>query len=153
LPKRKQRIRVVLDTNVLIRHFISYIRSRKQSFNRRAFELWFIKNQIQLVVSSEIVEEYITALKAVLGFTDDVLKRWQSRFFSHNADVVSPGKRYTLSRDPKDNIFLAIAAIGRTDFLITNDRDLLDISDEDKRKLKFQIVTPGQFLKQWDALH
>ncbi|HKP10516.1 MAG TPA: hypothetical protein VJZ91_00350 [Blastocatellia bacterium] len=36
--------------------------------------------------------------------------------------------------------------------LVTNDRDLLDISDQDKRKFKFQIVTPGQFLKQWDAL-
>jgi len=37
------------------------------------------------------------------------------------------------------------------DYLITNDHDLLDISDQDKRKLKFQIVTPAQFLRQWDA--
>jgi putative PIN family toxin of toxin-antitoxin system len=152
LPKRKHRIRVVLDTNVLIRHFISHARDRKHGFNRRVFELWFIKGQIQLVVSSEIVEEYIVTLELVLGIADDILKGWQSRFFSHNADVVSPGKRYAFSRDSKDNVFLTIAAVGKADFLITNDRDLLDISAEDKRKLKFQIVTPAQFLKQWDAL-
>lgn len=143
---------MVLDTNVLIRHFILHTRGRKHGFNRRVFELWFIKSQIQLVVGSEIIEEYIAALEFVLGFTDDVLKKWQGRFSSHNADAVSPGRRYAFSRDPKDNIFLTIAAVGRADFLITNDRDLLDISAEDKRKLKFQIVTPSQFLKQWDAL-
>jgi putative PIN family toxin of toxin-antitoxin system len=143
---------VVLDTNVIIRHFLSHTRSRKDTFNRRIFEFWFIKSQIQLIVSSEIVEEYIAAMDVVLGFTDDVLKRWQQRFLSHHADLVSTGKRFDLSRDPDDNIFLTIAAVGRADFLIINDRDLLDISAEDRRKLKFQIVTPSQFLRQWDAL-
>lgn len=143
---------MVFDTNVLIRHFISHTRGRKHGFNRRVFELWFIKSQVQLVISSEIVEEYIATMELILGIADDTLKKWQSRFSSHNADVFSPGKRYALSRDPKDNIFLTIAAVGKADFLITNDRDLLDISEANKRRLKFQIVTPGQFLKQWNAL-
>jgi predicted nucleic acid-binding protein len=64
--------------------------------------------------------------------------------------VVSLGRRFKLSRDPKDNIFLEVAAVGKADFLITNDRDLLEISGADRRKLKFKIVTPAQFIEEWE---
>lgn len=153
MPKRKERIRVVLDTNVLIRHFISRARRGRSSFNRKVFELWFIENHIQLIVSSEIAGEYIATMATVLGIADDTLRKWQDRFLSHNADVVSPGKQYAFSRDPKDNIFLTIAAVGQADYLITNDRDLLEVADEDKRKLKFEIVTPAEFIRQWNILN
>jgi predicted nucleic acid-binding protein len=62
------------------------------------------------------------------------------------------GTRHDFSRDPKDNKFLAAATAAKAKFLITHDRDLLDISDEDKRKLKFKIVTPQQFLDYWESL-
>jgi putative PIN family toxin of toxin-antitoxin system len=149
LPKRKERLRAVFDTNVVVRHFIGYRKGQKENYNRRVFELWFIKNQIQLVVSPEIIEEFLETMRSVLAVSDESLKRWDGRFLKHRADVVSLGKRFTFSRDPRDNIFLAVADTGKADFLITNDRDLLDISDEDKRKLKFKIVTPKQFLDYW----
>ena len=149
MPKRKERLRAVFDTNVVVRHFISYRKGQKENYNRRVFELWFIKNQIQLVVSPEIIEEFLETMRSVLAVSDESLKRWDGRFLKHRADVVSLGKRFTLSRDPRDNIFLAVADTGKADFLITNDRDLLDISDEDKRKLKFKIVAPKQFLDYW----
>ena len=152
MPKRKQRLRAVLDTNVIIRHFISYNRGGKQGFNRQVFELWLIKNQIQLIVSPEIVEEFLAAMNLVLSIPDDLLKQWEQRFFKHRVDVVSPGRRYSFSRDEKDNIFLEAAAAGKADFLITNDLDLLEISDANKRKLRFKIVTPEQFLEYWDTL-
>jgi predicted nucleic acid-binding protein len=41
---------------------------------------------------------------------------------------------------------LATAAAGRAQYLVTNDRDLLDISDSAQKKFKFAIVTPGQLL-------
>ncbi|HEY3139393.1 MAG TPA: putative toxin-antitoxin system toxin component, PIN family [Blastocatellia bacterium] len=149
MPKRKERLRAVFDTNVVVRHFIGYRKGQKENYNRRVFELWFIKNQIQLVVSPEIIEEFLETMRSVLAVSDESLKRWDGRFLKHRADVVSLGKRFTFSRDPRDNIFLAVADTGKADFLITNDRDLLDISDEDKRKLKFKIVTPKQFLDYW----
>ncbi len=149
MPKRKARLRAVFDTNVVIRHFISYRRGNKRNFNRRVFELWFIKNQIQLVVSPEIVQEFLSAMGLVLGVPEVSLKKWERWFFTHRADVVSLGKRFAFSRDPKDNVFLAVAAGGKAEFLITNDRDLLEISEADKRKLRFKIVTPKQFLDYW----
>ena len=89
----------------------------------------------------------------VLGFDDKLLLRWQERFNNKRlSESFNVGLSLRISRDPNDDMFIAVAIAARAKFLITNDRDLLDISAEDKRKLKFQIVTPGQFLKQWDAL-
>lgn len=151
MPKRKERIRAVFDTNVVIRHFIGYSRGRKQAFNRNVFELWFIKSQIQLLVSPEIIEEYLEAMESILNIRQELLEKWRQRFSGHSADMVSAGKRYIFSRDSADNVFLNIAAAGKADFLITNDRDLLEIKEEDKRKLKFEIVTPKQFLERWET--
>ena len=50
----------------------------------------------------------------------------------------------TPCRDPDDEMFLAAAATGRADFLITGDADLLTLSAQ----YSFQIVPPHIFLKQ-----
>jgi predicted nucleic acid-binding protein len=42
---------------------------------------------------------------------------------------------------------LATALVGKADFLITNDKDLLDIAESDEKKFKFKIVTPTGFFK------
>ncbi|MFQ5639155.1 MAG: putative toxin-antitoxin system toxin component, PIN family, partial [bacterium] len=60
---------------------------------------------------------------------------------------VNLGKRLIDSRDPKDNPFLSTAATGRAKYLITNDNDLLEIPEVKKRRYKFKILTPAQFLR------
>ena len=57
----------------------------------------------------------------------------------------------TDSRDPDDNIVLATASSGNARYLITNDRDLLDLPQDFHQKLKFEIVKPSEFLDWWDA--
>ena len=57
-----------------------------------------------------------------------------------------------MSRDPADDMFIATAVASKAQFLITNDADLLDIADADKRKLKFKIITPKEFLDYLDSL-
>lgn len=151
MPRRKERLRVVLDTNVVIRHFISHHRQIKLNFNRRVFELWFIKGELQLIVSEEVVREFLTAMSLVLEVKENFLKKWDRYFRKHRAEVVSLGRRFTFSRDPKDNLFLAVAASGKADFLVTNDRDLLEIFEADRRRLKFKLVTPEQFLSYWES--
>ena len=42
--------------------------------------------------------------------------------------------------DPDDQVFLEAAAAARADYLVTKDRDLLDLG---RRKLPFQIVSPS----------
>ena len=52
-------------------------------------------------------------------------------------------------RDPKDNAYLEACLAARADFLITGDKDLLEISSATLRKVglrSLRIVTPKQFV-------
>jgi putative PIN family toxin of toxin-antitoxin system len=141
---RRQRIRVVLDTNVLIRNFKA---RNARSPNRRVFGLWFLERRLQLIVSKELAEEYLEILAEVLGLDEDKVAAWRIRFEQDSrCDVVSLSRRYTESRDPDDNLVLATATAGRAEYLITNDRDLLELPHEFQRQLPYRIVTPTQFI-------
>jgi uncharacterized protein len=48
-----------------------------------------------------------------------------------------------VSRDPKDDIFLACAALSQSDFLVSADDDLLCLASHEHT----QIVTPREFLE------
>ena len=50
------------------------------------------------------------------------------------------------SRDVKDDPFLACALSARADYLVTNDRDLLDLG----KPFGISVVTPAEFLKVVD---
>jgi predicted nucleic acid-binding protein len=55
---------VVLDTNVLIAYYLS---KKKDSANSKVFLLWRPRRRLQLVVSDEVVTEYLEVLqRAVL---------------------------------------------------------------------------------------
>ena len=147
---KRHRLIVVIDTNVFIGNFIS---RSVRSPNRRVIRLWLVDRAFKLALSAGIRKEYLRIFAEVLGFDSNRRTRWEQRFDDKRIiETIRTAKERRISRDPNDDMFIAVATAARAKFLITNDRDLLDISDEDKRKLKFQIVTPGQFLKQWDAL-
>lgn len=150
MPKRKK-LRVDFDTNVVTRFFISRYRNRS-SLNRHLFELWLRGSRLELIVSDEIISEYLAIMRDVLGIPEAFIQRWERRFRGRKTTLVMPKRRIRLSRDPNDNMFLEAAKAGKAGFLITNDHDLLEISDDDKCKLKFRIVTPLEFLAQWEEL-
>jgi len=56
------------------------------------------------------------------------------------------GSRPKLSRDPYDNIMIATARSGKASFLVTNDRDLLEISPRVQARLRLEIITPAELL-------
>jgi len=67
------------------------------------------------------------------------------------AEEVVPSKKINLSRDEKDNAYLALCHKTRTDYLLTGDKDLLEIP---VRRLKsaglnrLKIITPDRFLSE-----
>lgn len=70
--------------------------------------------------------------------------------FVSNAKVVIPGKRLSLCRDEKDNMILECCFAARVDYLITGDKDLLEM---DKTELKVKIpklvvLSPRTFLSK-----
>ena len=95
-----------------------YLSTNSQSANAKVYLLWRTRRRLQLVVSGETVTH------------------------------VNLGARPTEGRDPDDNLMLATAAAGKAAYLVTNDRDLLDIPDTGRRMFKFAILTPAQFLAE-----
>lgn len=64
--------------------------------------------------------------------------------FVANAKVVSPRKHLTLCRDIKDNMVLECCHEAKARFLITGDKDLLEIKNI---PFSLQIITPKEYLK------
>jgi putative PIN family toxin of toxin-antitoxin system len=62
---------------------------------------------------------------------------------------ISVSVSVNLSRDAKDNHYLSLCKEAKANFLITGDKDLLNISQEDLKKndISCQIVTPKVFLE------
>jgi len=65
--------------------------------------------------------------------------------FVTRVKIVRSVKKLSVCRDTKDNMILECCLAGGVDFLITGDKDLLDILD---LPLKLKILTPSAFVKK-----
>ena len=131
---------VVFDTNVVV-EAIFWPRSTA----RRAL-MGLALRRLKTAVSQEILDEYA-----------DVTAELRSRLFPRSSPssalawiaaksvCVEPmplsGK---LSRDPDDNVFVATAVAAGAAFLVTQDRDLLDL----EKPFGVTIVTPVQLVRE-----
>jgi uncharacterized protein len=141
---RKDRVRVVVDTNVFVRNFKA--RSNANP-NRRIIRLWLIERRLQLIASPELMGEYLEIFAEIIGLEPRLIAEWRERFEEDNrTTLINLGRHYTQSRDPDDNILLATARAGDASHLITNDRDLLELPTDFVARLPFAVLTPLQFL-------
>jgi putative PIN family toxin of toxin-antitoxin system len=148
MVRRKERTPVVLDTNVFVRNFKS---RRRANPNKRVVHLWLLEKRLQLILCREVLEEYLGIFADVLNMDKQTLEKWRSRFEEDSrCSVVRLGRRYTESRDPDDNIWLATAHTGHAEYLVTNDRDLLDLPADFQSKLPFMILTPFKFNQEFE---
>lgn len=65
----------------------------------------------------------------------------------NNAEIVEIGEISSISRDPKDDKFLAAAKAANAHYLISADRDLLDLKEYEG----IQIVDVETFLQVLEA--
>jgi putative PIN family toxin of toxin-antitoxin system len=104
------------------------------------------QTRLKLAVSKEIVGEYLSVFDEVLGLEANTLKSWRMRFGNRTiTETVRPGSIRQVSRDPKDDAFVAVASAAKVKFLITNDRDLLELPPNAKKRLKTRILSPTDF--------
>lgn len=144
MPPKKARLPVVLDTNIIIAQLLSKTR---RSANSRVFDLWLIRRELQLIVSPPLIEEYLELLDRI-GIAEERVIRFHQRLLT--ADTVTRinlGKQLQISRDSDDDFLLATAHAGRAKYLVTNDRDLLEISASETQSFRFEIVTPYNLLR------
>lgn len=148
MPRRKDHLPVVLDTNVIVSYVL---RRRLRSAASTIFVLWYKRHELQLIVSDEVIAEYSEVLERVGA--DERRVEHLHKLLRHTSLVthINLGARFTVSRDPDDDMFLATAVAGQAKFLITNDHDLLDIPTVQKKRFKFEIVSPAAFLTRWES--
>ena|SRR3989344_1408582 len=132
-------LRVVFDTVVFVRSLINP--------HGRWGELVFRHhNRYQLVISRPIVKEILEVLhrpEIVKKFQTDINLDLETVIgLLGRAPVVEISKISPVSRDPKDNIFIATAERAEADYLVSEDEDLLSL----KNYKKIQIVSSLDFL-------
>ncbi len=147
MPSRKDRVPVVFDTNVVVGYYLS---RNPRSARAQVFRLWRYERKLQLIVSADVVAEYAEVLARVNAAEQRVKRFFEVLQQRQTVTHVNLGARHAISRDPDDDVMLATAAAGQARFLITNDHDLLDIPLAQKRRFRFEIVTPGEFLTRWE---
>ncbi len=133
-------MRGVLDSNVVIS--ATLIQGGNEDRILRAWR----QGAFELVLSPHILDEMGRAL-----FYERLrARRWMSetevisllQALAQEGVVVSGERHVRASRDPEDDKFLAAAVEGRAQYVVTGDRDLLEL--ETYRGI--EIVTPGAFL-------
>ncbi|MBI4824493.1 MAG: putative toxin-antitoxin system toxin component, PIN family [Nitrospirae bacterium] len=65
--------------------------------------------------------------------------------FVARANVIQPQKRLFICRDAKDNMLLECCLEAGANFLVTGDKDLLDMTD---LPFKLKILTPQRFTSE-----
>ena len=134
-------MRVVLDTNVIIS--ATLIRGGQEDQIVRAWQ----RGVFELVLSPPILEEMGRAL-----FYEKLRKfRWMTveevaellQALAQGSMVVSGRSKVKASRDPDDDKFLAAAIEAEAWFVVTGDRDLLDL----RRYRSVRMITSARFLR------
>jgi putative PIN family toxin of toxin-antitoxin system len=135
--------KVVVDANVLVSALFGGTPRKAFLKALRTCEV-FTSPEIRLEFSSLLDE-----LEAKLGASKTRrLRTIVSTLLSHSKEV-TPAKKIELSRDRKDNAYLSLCLRVRTDFLLTGDKDLLEIPTKTLKPLglnRLKIVSPDGFL-------
>jgi len=129
-------MKVVVDTNVLVSGvFFGGMPSR-------VLEAWR-DGKYDLAVSPEILEEYRRVGEELARRFEGVSLAPFIALLVMNAEIVeAPGLPEQLSRDRDDDKFVACAVAAECEYIVSGDKDLLDVSGY----RGIDIVTPREFL-------
>lgn len=125
-------MKVVIDTNVLISGIFW------QGIPRQILNLW-LEGKIEIVITQEIFQEYLKIIQEI-DSNKKILQNW-TLLISEKSTIISDTVIVKLCRDPKDDQFINCALLGKVDYLISGDKDLLEL----KTNL-IEIVNPKAFL-------
>jgi putative PIN family toxin of toxin-antitoxin system len=129
---------VVFDTSVVASAIFWHTSTARRCLTSLA------ERKFTLVVTDEIEREYAATCAVLKARKPQQEPSGPLAWILSRASRVTPaplGKKR--SRDPKDDPFLAGALAGGADYLVTNDRDLLDLG----KPFGVAIVTPVEFLR------
>lgn len=137
-------IRAVFDTNVLVSSLIRHGKPR---------DLWncVLDGRITLVTSKAILDEFdgVVARPKITRYLDDVMISKFRQILYQVAEIVEIDKKNVVAlqssilKDPDDNVIIETALVGKSDYIISGDKDLLDLMVFEKT----EIVSVEQMLE------
>lgn len=136
------KIRIVADTNI----FISGI-FWEGNFSSQVIGLWR-GGKIELVSSLPIIEEIVRNLGGFkIEMSEESVKEWE-KIILENAILVEPSEKLDIVKeDPDDNKFLESAIAGEAEYIVSQDKHLLNL----KEFRGIKILKPEEFLKIIDS--
>ena len=138
-------MRAVIDTNILVRALI------KPRGTVGPVLLRLHGGEYTILYSQPLIEELIDVLnrpriRQKYDLSDDDIHTVVSLILLQG-EVVTPEKRVTACRDPRDDKFLEVAMHGGADVIVSGDQDLLVLNPF----AGIPIMPPSRFLQILDA--
>lgn len=134
---QKNKIRVIVDTNI----WISFLISK----SLRKLDTLFRNDAVTFVFSTELIEEFLEVAqrpKFKKYFDKDDIQKILE-VIDCCSEIITVKSTVNKCRDEKDNFLLALAKDSKADYLITGDEDLLVIH----KYYYTQILTYSEFEK------
>jgi len=130
--------KVIIDTNLWISFLIGKELHQLKNL--------IVNEQIQLVISDQLLEELIlvTSRKKLKKYFDQEKVTELITLLTLVSKKVKIKRIDKICRDPKDDFLLALSKEAKADFLITGDKDLLDL----KIYGRTQILTVKTFYEK-----
>ena len=129
--------RIIIDTNLWISFLIT------KDFTKLD-EIIFSRNGI-LVFSQDLLDEFLEVAKRPkfrrFFSTSDIEEMLET--IDEYADFIEVRTKTDVCRDPKDNFLLSLSTDGKADYLLTGDKDLLDLTKFGETT----IITISSFLQ------
>jgi|SRR3989344_739445 len=132
----ENRVRVVLDTNILVSAI---------AFGGKPAQILLlsIEERIQAITSAILLAELEEILNKKLVLPKEELQLALEEI-RDSFEIVQPQSTIEIVRDEDDNRVLEAAAEGSCNYIITGDKDLLDLGNYQD----IEIMTAEQFLSQ-----
>lgn len=137
MPKNRP-LRLVVDTNLWISFLISG--------RHRALDQLLYAEKITFIFSVELLDEIsntITKPKLRKYFSGNAMEVMLLSFEAY-IELVDVKSKVNICRDAKDNFLLSLSKDGKADFLLTGDKDLLDLTKYGKTT----ILSIANFLEE-----
>ncbi len=136
-------IRVLLDTNILISYLLT---QQNESAINQVFDALYARDFV-LLLPNKLLEELEAVFANKKYLAQRVKAQDRAAFVASLAAVAEIVPTITeeipeVTRDPKDDYLLAYALVGRADYLVTGDEDLLTLGEVAGLK----VVSPREFV-------
>jgi len=122
-------VKDIIDTNILISYLIGK--------ELQGFKSYIVSEKIKIVITDQLIEEIklVTARQKLKKYFDQGSVSEFLALLLLISKKVKVKKIESLCRDPKDDFLLALAKQSKSDFLITGDKDLLELKVYGKTKI------------------